>query len=122
MAEHYSHLDDKYFLAINNGDKKYELRVNDETRQEIKINYRWIFSNRDYPEAEPIVTLVTERKEYPNFREGVKDTGPNKLLPGVQDEDKAVNIYESFPHELGTYKDGAEKFGVVRFRLKVLNN
>jgi len=43
-----------------------------------------------------------------------------KVLPNARSLKEAVKIYESFPHDSGTYKTAAQKYGVIRMKFDLL--
>jgi ASC-1-like (ASCH) protein len=116
---HDGKLKDPHYDDIRKGLKTFEVRVNDDKRKKINVGDEWIFSHNDRSDLPQIRTHVIGKKIYPTFREAIEDTDINKLLPGIDDIDVAIAMYERFPHDEGTYKDGAVKYGVVRFELKV---
>jgi len=120
MATHKGHLKNTYYEAIKKGLKIYEVRVNDDKRKKIKEGDEWIFENDEKPEQPKLITKIAEVKTYKTFEEAIKETGVSKLLPEITSDDVGIEIYESFEHDEGTYKKGAEKFGVVRFKLDVI--
>jgi len=120
--EHTWHLDDPHFDNIKNGKKIYETRVYDKKRKEIKLGDTIIFTHRDNHDTPSYKTIVVEIKLFNDFKSAIKDCGIKKVLPNVNSLERGVKLYEKFPHgEGGTFKDAAEKYGVVRFKLAVNN-
>lgn len=113
-----SKLKDPYFEYVKSGVKTYEVRVNDEKRKKMKVGDIWIFYHND-KQLLPIETYITQITTYKTFKEAIEDTGVEKLLPNVKDINEGIKTYEAFPHDEGTYKEGAEKYGVVRFKLEI---
>ena len=116
--QHMSSLLSPYYEYVKEGVKEYELRVNDNKRQNMKEGDMWLFKHANIKSDNIIKTIIVERKEYKTFKEGVLDTGYKKLLPNVNSTDDAINIYENFDN--GNYKIDALEYGVVRFRLKII--
>jgi len=113
-------LRDPYYENIKEGKKIYEVRVYDDKRKEMKVGDFWTFSHDNKKGMEKIKTIIVEIKIYKTFKEAIEDTDLSKLLPGVEDVNSAIKTYEEFPHDIGTYKEGAEKYGVVRFKLELV--
>ena len=116
---HDGNLDEIYFNFIKNGKKKYEVRVYDDKRKEMIENDIWQFKNRGNKDDQLLVTLIKKIKIYKSFREAIEDTGISELLPQIDNIEEGIKIYESFDD--GNFKINGEKFGVVRFELKVMN-
>ena len=119
-SSHDSKLKDPHYGNVKEGKKIYEVRVYDETRQKMKVSDIWIFSHNDNKDMIPIKTRIVEIKIYRTFREAIEDTDLDVLLPGIDDVNKAIETYNKFPHKEGTYKIGAKKYGVVRFKLELI--
>ena len=112
---HESKLKDPHFDDIKNKKKIYEIRVYDEKRRKMHINDKWVFTHNDNNNKNPISTTITEIKIYKSFDEALDDTQLNDVLPHIMSKTEALKLYESFPD----YKKDAEKYGVVRFKLKI---
>ena len=111
-------LDPIYYEYIVEGLKDYELRIYDEKRQKIKLFDSIKFINRKNKRT--FKAVVTGLTFYQNFEEAIGDTGVERLLPNVKGEKKGVENYNNFPHgEGGTYKEAAEKYGVLRIKFDV---
>ena len=41
-------------------------------------------------------------------------------MPNARSVEDAVKLYEAFPHDEGTYKKGAQKYGVLRIKFELL--
>lgn len=117
---HESKLKEPHYSHIQEGKKIYEVRVNDDKRRQMKVGDTWIFSHNDEPDKPKIKTKIVEIKTYKTFEEAINDTDLSQLLPDVKSVKEAVKLYEGFPHDEGTYKEGAIKYGVVRFKLQLL--
>lgn len=111
-------LDTIYFDYIKNGIKIYETRVYDKKRQSIKlldiIKFKDRGSNRTF-NAE-----ITELSWFLNFKDAIEEVGVKKVLPNAKSLSEAIKIYEQFPHDEGTYKQAAKKYGVLRMKFKLL--
>ena len=120
--EHTWHLDDPHFDNIKNGKKIYETRIYDKKRKEIKLGDTIIFKHNEHHDIPSYKTIVVEIKLFDDFKTAIKDCGIRKVLPDSKSITDGVSMYENFPHgEGGTFKDAAEKYGVVRFKLAVNN-
>ena len=119
---HTWHLDDPHFDNIKNGKKIYETRVYDKKRKEIKLGDTIIFNHRYNLDISSYKTIVVEIKLFDDFKTAIKDCGIKKVLPNINSLENGIKLYENFPHgEGGTFRDAAEKYGVVRFKLAVNN-
>ena len=118
MSTHISSLEETYFNQIKNGDKIYELRVFDEKRRKIKNGDIWIFTNKNSNEDNKIIlqTLVKQINIYESFEEAINDTDISKLLPGIETNEKCLEIYNNFPE----YEEKSKELGVVRFTLCII--
>ena len=79
------------------GKKIYETRVYDEKRQKIGLRNIILFKDRDSDRQ--FIGIVNELSYFETFREAVIDCGLRKVLPNVRSLEKAVSLYESFPHK-----------------------
>jgi ASC-1-like (ASCH) protein len=100
--------------------KIYETRVNDPKRQQMKKGDIITISHNTKKSLKPYQVIISGRRKYKTFRATIKDSGVKKLLPDVNTIEQAIKTYESFPHDEGSYKEGAKKYGVVRFKFTVL--
>ena len=110
-------LDLKYYKSILYGIKKYEMRVYDLKRQQIKLLDELKFIERGTNNSFKVI--ITELSWYKTFTQALKETNIKDILPDVDTFEEAVKTYESFPHKEGTYKEGSEKFGVLRIKFKL---
>ena len=79
-----------YFEAIAKGVKRYEIRLNDEKRQKIKVGDRMIF--RELPELASSITVeVTSLKSYLNFSSMYDDL--KSEYPNWQKDDWVKAMY-----------------------------
>ena len=109
-------LDNLYYDYVKNGNKLYEIRILDDKRKLIEVGDAIIFNNRDNIKCPLLSTKVSQIKIYGDFKEALEDTPISELLPNVTTIEEGIKIYEAFPHQEGTYKEGAKKYGVVRFK------
>jgi len=118
-SHHAMKLQDPHYDNIKNGLKIYETRVNDPKRQRIQVGDIITISHSSNPSLKPYTIVIIERTECKSFEEAISEVGISKVLPNTKTLKEGIKLYESFPHAEGTYKDGAKKYGVVRFGLKV---
>jgi len=112
-------LDTIYFNYIKNKVKLYETRVYDKKRQEIKLLDIILFKDRGSKRT--FKAKVIELSHYKNFKEAIEGVGIKKVLPNARSLTDGIKIYERFPHgEGGTFKDGAKKYGVLRFKFELI--
>ena len=116
MPTHSWNLDNIYYDFVTNEIKIYEIRVFDDKRKLINVGDTIIFNNRDNIKMPLLSTKISEIKIYGDFREALQDTPLKEVLPNISSLDEGLVLYESFPHEEGTYKEGGEMYGVVRFK------
>ncbi len=114
---HSSKLQSPYYEFVREGVKIYETRVYDDKKKSMKVGDIWIFTNNNV-ESNQIKTIITEIKIYKSFREAIEDTGVQKLLPQIKNIEEGIKIYEAFDN--GNYKIDGEKFGVIRFTIKII--
>lgn len=113
-------LDTIYFDYIKNGQKLYETRVYDIKRRNIKLLDKVKFIDRGN-KRRTFSAIITELSYFDGFEEAITTVGVRKVLPNAGTVQKAVSIYHSFPHgEGGTFKEGAEKYGVLRMKFKII--
>lgn len=117
---HQGKLVDPHYSDVKNGSKIYEVRVNDPKRQKMKVGDNWTFSHNDKPELPLIHTKIVGIDLFDSFKAAIEDSGIQNVLPHAADLKSGIEMYNNFPHAEGTYRDGAEKYGVVRFKLEVL--
>ena len=117
---HQGKLADPHYDDIKNGSKIYEVRVNDPKRQKMKVGDNWTFKHNDDPDLPPIHTKIVNIDLFDSFEDAIEDSGIQNVLPHAADLESGIEMYNNFPHAEGTYRDGAKKYGVVRFKLEVL--
>lgn len=102
-------LQNKFFNMILNGDKQFEVRINDEKRQKIKKGDLINFESED---GDIIIKQVINKYYYKSFDELFECWLPYDIV-GVNDVNTAIDIYRSFPD----YEEGEKMYGVVMFEL-----
>ena len=115
-----------YYQYVRDGEKKYEIRINDEKRQLFQIGdvIQITFNDKIgniYVDKPNYFVRVTGKKLYKNFREAIIDSGIRNVLPNVSDTDEGISIYENFMHRDGLFKHVALKYGIVRFKFQVID-
>jgi ASC-1-like (ASCH) protein len=112
------HLDKIYFDYIKDCVKLYETRVYDKKRQKIKLLEIVTFHERD--SKNKFKAQIVELSWFISFEDAIKPVGIKKVLPNAHSLVDGVKIYENFPHKEGNYKKGAEIYGVLRMKFKLL--
>ena len=115
-----------YYQYVRDGEKKYEIRINDEKRQLFQIGdvIQITFNDKIgniYVDKPNYFVRVTEKNLYKNFREAIIDSGIRNVLPNVSDTEEGISIYENFMHRDGLFKHVALKYGIVRFKFQVID-
>jgi len=118
MSDLEMNLDTIYFDYILEGKKIYETRVYDEKRQKIKLKDVVLF--KDGGSKRTFKALITELSYFTTFKEAIEASGIKKVLPNAKSIDAGIKLYEAFPHSSGNYKKGAQKYGVLRLKFKLL--
>lgn len=111
-------LDTIYFDYILNKKKIYETRVNDPKRQKIHLLDTVTFKDRNSKRT--FKTLITELSYFKDFKSAIIDSGLKKVLPNAKTINDGIKLYESFPHDEGTFKKGAKKYGVLRMKFEII--
>ena len=107
---HISNYPNPWFDYILTGKKTFEGRLNRGRWADMQVDdiVQWTYGNRI------IDTIVTEIKLYKSFKHAFKDLG-EKLLPSIETDTNAGNLYSSF------YSDeDVNKYGVVAIGIRVL--
>ena len=110
-------LDKLYYELIKSGQKIYETRVFDTKRQKLKLMDIIEFTNRET--GSQFKAQITELSYFNDFESAIVDCGLKKVMPHLRSVVDAVKIYNNFPHETGSYKKGAEKYGVLRIKFSL---
>lgn len=111
-------LDSIYYELIKNKQKLFETRVFDPKRQKMKLLDVIEFTNRDTKQK--MTAKIVELAHFKNFNDAIRDCGLKKVMPNTRSVDDAVKLYEAFPHDEGSYKKGAQKYGVLRIKFELL--
>ena len=113
-------LDTIYYDFIKKGVKIYETRVYDNKRRKIKLLDEVTFIDRG-DKSRSFEAIITELSYFSNFREAIESVGIEKVLPNAKSLEEGVEIYHQFPNgEGGTFKDAAEKYGVLRMKFELV--
>lgn len=107
-------LDAIYYDLIKSGKKIYETRVYDPKRQKLKLLDTIEFSHRQT--GHKMRAKIVELSWFPTFKNAITDCGLKKVMPNARSVEDAVKLYENFPHDEGSYKLGAKKYGVLRIK------
>jgi ASC-1-like (ASCH) protein len=121
-------LDIKWFVAISNGSKIAEGRLKKTWVAKLKQYDMIVFKKKDPNETNSdekkihsmltpisVKTIVTGIKSYPSFVDLFTEVGLNKVLPGVESNEKGVEIYRQWYSE-----EQEKKLGVVGIFVNVL--
>jgi len=111
-------LDSIYYELIKNKQKLYETRVFDPKRQKMKLLDVIEFTNRET--GKKMNAKIVELSHFKTFELAIRDCGLKKVMPNARSVEDAVKLYEAFPHDEGTYKKGALKYGVLRIKFELL--
>ena len=106
-------LDNEYFLDIRSQKKLYELRLNDEKRQKLKLNDTICLINRTNPN-EKLQANVIELTYFNTFKEALDNTPLESIMPRETNLDTVLDKYMNFKG----YKENEEKYGVIRIKIK----
>ena len=116
--QHEMRLDTIYFNYILSGKKIYETRVWDSKRKQIGLMDTVLFKDRG--SSRTFTAQITEISWFKDFKLAILDSGLKKVLPNATSVENGVKLYESFPHDEGTFKQGAKKFGVLRMKFNII--
>ena len=106
-------LDNEYFLDIFSQKKTYEIRLNDEKRQKLKLNDTLCLINRNKPN-EKLLANIIELSYFNTFKEALENTPLESIMPRETNLDTILNKYMSFKG----YKENEAVYGVVRIKIK----
>jgi len=104
-----------YFDKIKNGEKIYEIRLNDEKRQQIKIGDVLLFT-KDTNLEEQLMVEVQDLIYFKNFDEMLNILPVKKI--GFENMDKTA--VKTIYHQFYSVTDEKE-YGVVAIKVKVLH-
>ena len=116
--QHEMRLDTIYFDYILSGKKVYETRVWDAKRKQISLMDTVLFKDRG--SSRTFTAQITEISWFKDFKSAILDSGLKKVLPNATSVENGVKLYEAFPHDEGTFKQGAKKFGVLRMKFNII--
>ena len=106
VATHFMNLDPIYYEEIKNNKKIYEIRLNDDKRQKIKVGDLIVFNNT-------ISKKVISKDIFDDFKGALSTYPLAEILPGINSIEEAIEIY----HNISKYKENEDKYGVVVFKL-----
>lgn len=100
------------FVQIKNGTKKYELRLNDEKRQKLKVGDYIEFTN--IKTSEKIITKIKDIIHFENFEKLYKEL--NKIDLGYLPKEVAL------PSDMELYysKKEQEKYGTLAIEIELI--
>ncbi len=104
----------EFFELIKSGKKEYEVRLNDEKRQKISVGDRIIFKKE--PDLfEGVIVTVEEVKRFNSFYKMAEMLSLKSLGFPDKNIDQVVRVY----HKIYS-KEDEEKYGVVAFKIKLI--
>ena len=101
-----------YFEKIKDGEKIYEIRLNDEKRQQISVGDVIVFYKQPSL-SKAIVTVVTELKHFSSFQD-LANALPKKDLGFYEDADVDEIMHQFYS------KEDEQKFGVLAIKIRAL--
>jgi ASC-1-like (ASCH) protein len=107
------HIQEKYFLLIENGIKTVEGRLFTEEFKNISKKTRIIFFTTENKILECQINRISK---YPNFKEMLEQEGLKNMLPGVENLSEGVAIYQSFPG----YNENEFQLGAISLEIEVI--
>lgn len=108
-------LQPEHFEKIKSGEKTYEIRINDEKRQQINVGDIVVFKKE--PDLyEGIVVRVLEKRLFPSFAQ----MSQVMSLKELGFEGKNAEQVERILHKYYS-RDEEESYGVVVFKIQVVN-
>ena len=111
---HEMKLKDVYFNKIKNGDKIYEIRLNDEKRQAIDVGDLIIFKNNS-DLHQSLKTVVEDLIYFESFEEITKTLPKEKVGFENENASQIVEIYHQFYNA-----EDEKKYGVVAIKVNLL--
>ena len=105
-------LQQPHYDNVKEGYKIYEIRPNDDKRQQMKIGDTIVIYNND-DDSSSYQVVITDKHYFKDFKDAIEGSELKKLLPNVNTVNEAIELYESFPN----YIEKSEKYGIVRFTL-----
>lgn len=102
-----------YFRFIESGKKSVEGRLHRPLLEKLKIGDILRFTNTASP-TEFLDVTITSLTHYATFREMLTNQGVQNCFPGLEDVEKGVKIYHSFPK----YQEEEGIYGVLAIGIK----
>ena len=112
---HEMKLREVYFNLIKEGKKIYEIRLNDEKRQQIDVGDYIVFQNQSNTN-ERIKTEVQDLVYFDTFEEMSKTLPLAKVGFEKESLQEVINIYHQFYSE-----ENEKKYGVLAIKVKTVN-
>lgn len=114
LAVHSMNLLTPYFNLIKQGKKKYELRLNDEKRQAVKVGDTICFNS---PEGEQIVVRVKNKFIYQDFEELFEDLGTTDsgFTESLNPNEAAQTMLEIYSQER------INQYGALAIEIELIN-
>lgn len=107
-------LQPEYFYKIKAGTKTFEIRLNDEKRQAIKIGDNIIFKNEDNP-LEGVIVKVVDLKHFNSFLEMARILSLESIGCENMNAEKVDRLYHKF------YSKADEKtYGVLAIKIELV--
>ena len=111
MTEHTMQLKNRYYVEIASGAKRYEARLYDDKRRNLRLLDTIRFTNVDTNES--VVTTIVELSYFKTFRDGLNSKDFAYVLPGISTIDEAEQIYTDI------YGDKERDNGVIFIKLQI---
>ena len=109
---HKMKLNNEPFNNIDKGTKTIELRLNDEKRQQLKVDDIIEFTNRET--SKKLLAQVIDLHKYPSFEELFKNFDKKDLGYEEGEEAKSTDMEKYYS------KEEQDKYGVVGIKIKKL--
>lgn len=108
-------IQDKYFELIKSGNKQVEGRLNRSIFKNIRVGDQvyWTSHNKK------ILTEIIYIHKYENFKDMLEHENLSRVLPGINNIQDGIKIYDSFYHE--KIKEIDDKDKVLAFGLKLVD-
>ena len=107
-------LKEQYFNCIKDGSKKYEIRLNDEKRQLIKVG-DFIEFQKEPELEESFDAKVVGLLRYNSFEDMFKDFDISVLSDKSMTKEELINVLEQF-----YTKEKQEQYGVLGIRIELI--
>lgn len=104
----------KYYDAILDGSKTWEGRTNTPRYASLRPDDEFIFHHAEDASQPAFTVRILEVEKFDTFRDMLKGRVQD-FLPGVDNVDEAVRVYEGIPG----YKEQVKEHGAAAFRVKV---